>query len=200
MAAMLDTLAADAHHSLDIKHSRFLAHACALDTAAQALEIMQRVSTPDATHNCWAYRFGQDYRSSDDGEPSGTAGRPILAAIDGQGFDRVVVVVTRWYGGIKLGAGGLVRAYGGTAAECLRLATRRPLIAVTLLDLHCQFDDLGLVHAALAAFHADKLDEQFDATGAALRVQLPADQLAGLKTRLCDATRNRVHLSLPETA
>ncbi|WP_425522395.1 YigZ family protein, partial [Xanthomonas vasicola] len=85
MAAMLDTLAADAHHSLDIKHSRFLAHAAALDTPAHALEIVQRVSVPDATHNCWAYRFGQDYRSSDDGEPSGTAGRPILAAIDGQG-------------------------------------------------------------------------------------------------------------------
>lgn len=200
MATMLDTLAADAHHSLDIKHSRFLANAAALDSPAQALEIVQRVSVADATHNCWAYRFGQDYRSSDNGEPSGTAGRPILAAIDGQGYDRVVVVVTRWYGGIKLGAGGLVRAYGGAAAECLRLAARQPLIALSLLDLQCRFDDLGLVHAALSAFHADKLDEHFDAQGAALRVQLPADQLAGLKTRLCDATRNRVHLSSPEAA
>ncbi|MCC4620001.1 IMPACT family protein [Xanthomonas cassavae CFBP 4642] len=200
MTAMLDTLAADAHHSLDIKHSRFLAHAGVLDSPAQALEIVQRVSVRAATHNCWAYRFGQEYRSSDDGEPSGTAGRPILAAIDGQGLDRVVVVVTRWYGGIKLGAGGLVRAYGGTAAECLRLATRRPLIALTLLDLHCRFDDLGLVHAALVASHADRLDERFDADGAALRVQVPADRLAGLKTRLCDATRNRVHLSTPEAA
>ncbi|WP_181108644.1 IMPACT family protein [Xanthomonas arboricola] len=200
MATMLDTLAADAHHSLDIKHSRFLANAATLDSPAQALEIVQRVSVADATHNCWAYRFGQDYRSSDDGEPSGTAGRPILAAIDGQGYDRVVVVVTRWYGGIKLGAGGLVRAYGGAAAECLRLGTRQPLIALSLLELQCRFDDLGLVHAALSAFHADKLDERFDAQGAALRVQLPADQLAGLKTRLCDATRNRVHLSSPEAA
>ncbi|WP_372469609.1 DUF1949 domain-containing protein [Xanthomonas dyei] len=77
---------------------------------------------------------------------------------------------------------------------------RRPLVALTRLDLQCQFDDLGLVHAALAAFHVDKLDEHFDAQGAALRVQLPADQLAGLKTRLCDATRNRVHLSTPEAA
>ncbi|MCC4588797.1 IMPACT family protein [Xanthomonas sp. NCPPB 1067] len=200
MTAMPDTLAADAHHSLEIKHSRFVATACALESAQQALAIVQDVAVPDATHNCWAYRFGQDYRSSDDGEPSGTAGRPILAAIDGQGFDRVVVVVTRWYGGIKLGAGGLVRAYGGTAAECLRLATRRPLIASTRLDLRCQFDDLGLVHAALAAFQADKLDERFDADGAALRVQVQADRLAGLKTRLCDATRNRVHLSMPEAA
>src|SRR3546814_2284064 len=59
-------------------------------------------SVPDATHNCWAWRIGDDYRSNDDGEPAGTAGRPILAAIDGQGMDRVVVVVTRWFGGIKL--------------------------------------------------------------------------------------------------
>jgi len=64
----------------------------------------------DATHNCWAWRYGTHSRSSDDGEPAGTAGRPILAAIDGQGLDRLLVVVTRWYGGIKLGAGGLVRA------------------------------------------------------------------------------------------
>ncbi|BBJ96983.1 YigZ family protein [Xanthomonas campestris pv. campestris] len=197
---MPDTLAADAHHSLEIKHSRFVAQACALASPEQALEQVRRFAAVDATHNCWAYRYGQEYRSSDDGEPSGTAGRPILAAIDGQGYDRVVVVVTRWYGGIKLGAGGLVRAYGGTAAECLRLATRRPLVAMSLLALRCPFDDLGVVHAALSTFHADKLDEQFDAEGAALRVQVAADQLAGLKTRLCDATRNRVHLSTPEAA
>ncbi|AKS16727.1 MULTISPECIES: IMPACT family protein [Xanthomonas] len=200
MHAMPDTLAADAHHSLEIKHSRFVAQACALASPEQALEQVRRFAAVDATHNCWAYRYGQEYRSSDDGEPSGTAGRPILAAIDGQGYDRVVVVVTRWYGGIKLGAGGLVRAYGGTAAECLRLATRRPLVAMSLLALRCPFDDLGVVHAALSTFHADKLDEQFDAEGAALRVQVAADQLAGLKTRLCDATRNRVHLSTPEAA
>ena len=197
---MPDTLAADAHHSLEIKHSRFVAQACALASPEQALEQVRRFAAVDATHNCWAYRYGQEYRSSDDGEPSGTAGRPILAAIDGQGYDRVVVVVTRWYGGIKLGAGGLVRAYGGTAAECLRLAMRRPLVTVSLLALRCPFDDLGVVHAALSTFHADKLDEQFDTEGAALRVQVAADQLAGLKTRLCDATRNRVHLSTPEAA
>ncbi len=91
---------------------------------------MQQISNTTATHNCWAYRIGQDYRFNDDGEPGGTAGRPILQAIEGQGVDRVVVVVTRWYGGIKLGAGGLARAYGGTAAECLRLAERTPLVVM----------------------------------------------------------------------
>lgn len=64
----------------------------------------------------------------------------------------MVVVVTRWYGGIKLGAGGLMRAYGGTAAECLRMASRRALVTVRVFELHCRFDDLGVVHAALMCF------------------------------------------------
>ena len=116
---MSDTLPAPVSLAIEVKHSRFLARAAPADSTHAAQAFVGSVSDPDATHNCWAWRIGGDYRSSDDGEPAGTAGRPILAAIDGQGFDRVVVVVTRWFGGIKLGAGGLVRAYGGSAAECL---------------------------------------------------------------------------------
>ena len=175
---MPDTLAAPASHVLEIKHSRFLAQAMPIGSAADALSFIAGVSVADATHNCWAYRCGGEYRSSDDGEPAGTAGRPILAAIDGQGYDRIAVVVTRWYGGIKLGAGGLVRAYGGTAAECLRLA--------------CPFDELGTVYTQLAAHAADKLGEAFDEHGAQLAIELPADRVDGLKTQLRDATRDRV--------
>ena len=115
------TLAGPCQHLEEIKKSRFLAQAAPVDTPEQALAFVRQVGDPAATHNCWAYRIGQDYRFNDDGEPGGTAGRPILQAIEGQGIDRAVVVVTRWYGGIKLGAGGLVRAYGGTAAECRTL-------------------------------------------------------------------------------
>ncbi|WMJ68845.1 YigZ family protein [Stenotrophomonas sp. 24(2023)] len=189
---MSDTLATAVSHSLEIKHSRFTAHAAPIDGPAHALAFLQQVAVADATHNCWAYRHGQDYRSSDDGEPSGTAGRPILAAIDGQGFDQVMVVVTRWYGGIKLGAGGLVRAYGGTAAECLRTAPRQPLVALAQLQLMAGFEDLGALHAALAAHGADKQDEQFDAQGVRLQVSLPRDQVDALKMRLRDATRDRI--------
>jgi uncharacterized YigZ family protein len=192
-----DTLAARASHVLEVKHSRFLAQAAPVAGAEDALAFLREIGDPAATHNCWAYRIGQDYRSSDDGEPAGTAGRPILAAIDGQGFDQVMVVVTRWYGGIKLGAGGLVRAYGGSAAECLRLAPREPLIALATLELTCPFDDLGHVHAALAAHKAEKQDEGFDETGARLRVQLPADRVDALKSQLRDATRNRVRIVEP---
>lgn len=190
----LHTLAHPASHTVEIKHSRFTALAAAVESPAAALAYLDAVATPDATHNCWAWRIGGDYRSSDDGEPAGTAGRPILAAIDGQGYDRVMVVVTRWYGGIKLGAGGLVRAYGGAAAECLRLAERVPLIATTRLCLHVPFADLGTVHQLLPVFHADKHGERFDADGAWIDIELPVGEVDGLRPRLRDATRNRARI------
>jgi uncharacterized YigZ family protein len=193
---MSDTLAAPATHVLEVKHSRFLAQAAPVADAAEALAWLERVADRAATHNCWAYRIGQDYRSSDDGEPAGTAGRPILAAIDGQGFDRVMVVVTRWYGGIKLGAGGLVRAYGGAAAECLRTAPRQPLVAMRELTVRCGFEDIGSVHAALATFGAEKRDEAFDADGVRLQVVLPATQVAALQAQLRDATRDRARVQV----
>ena len=192
---MSDTLAAPATHAIEIKHSRFIAHAAPVDSPQAALEFLGTVADADATHNCWAYRIGAEYRSSDDGEPAGTAGRPILAAIEGQACDRVMVVVTRWYGGIKLGAGGLVRAYGGAAAECLRQAQRRPLVAMQELIVHCGFDDLGSVHAALAAHGAEKEQERFTETGAELRLRLPVSRVDALKTQLRDATRNRVRFA-----
>ncbi|MGN6513882.1 MAG: IMPACT family protein [Lysobacteraceae bacterium] len=191
---MSDTLAAPATHLLEVKHSRFLARAAPADSAAAALAFLDAVADRDATHNCWAYRIGGEYRSSDDGEPAGTAGRPILAAIDGQGYDRVMVVVTRWFGGIKLGAGGLVRAYGGAAAECLRTAPRRPLVAMRALVVDCGFADIGHVHAVLAACGADKRGECFDADGARLDVAVPADRVEALRAQLRDATRDRARV------
>jgi len=191
---MSDTLVAPAMHSIDVRHSRFLAQAAPAPDVAGALAFLAAHSDPDATHNCWAYRIGAEYRSSDDGEPAGTAGRPILAAIDGQGFDQIIVVVTRWYGGIKLGAGGLVRAYGGSAAECLRTAPRRPLVAMREVIVQAPFGDIGTVHAALAAHGATKLDETFGSDGVRLQVSLPADRVDVLKVHLRDATRDRARL------
>ena len=188
------TLAAPAAHELVVKHSRFLAQAAPVEDADAAMAFIASVSVPEATHNCWAWRIGDAYRSSDDGEPAGTAGRPILAAIDGQGLDGVAVVVTRWYGGIKLGAGGLVRAYGGAAAECLRTAGRREVIELVDVDVECPFADIAAVHAALPAFDAEKLAEDFTADGVRFRLRLPAAHVDALATRLRDATRDRARM------
>ena len=195
---MSTTLDGPTSHLLEVKHSRFLVHAAPVTTPEAALAFVVQVGDPAATHNCWAYRIGSEYRFNDDGEPAGTAGRPILAAIDGQGLDQVVAVVTRWFGGIKLGAGGLVRAYGGSAAECLRVAPRRMLIVHATVMLEYPFDVTGAVHAALAAHDAEKLDERFDADGVRLHLRLPESQLAPLKARLRDATRDRVRLRAVE--
>jgi uncharacterized YigZ family protein len=191
MSTMLHTLAAEARHSEDIRKSRFLAQAAPVETPQQALAWVQTVSDAAATHNCWAYRIGQDYRFNDDGEPGGTAGRPILQAIEGQGIDRVVVVVTRWYGGIKLGAGGLARAYGGTAAECLRLAERVPIVAMARLGLHCDFAELARMKARLKELGADIEQENFDASGVTLHLRLPQDHVGEAKMRIVDISRGR---------
>lgn len=189
---MSDTLAAPLRHEQLVKHSRFLVQAGPVASADDAMAFIAAVSDADATHNCWAWRVGEAFRSSDDGEPGGSAGRPILAAIDGAGFDQVAVVVTRWFGGIKLGVGGLVRAYGGSAASALRQAPRVPLVAMAGLEIGCGFDDLGHVHAALLAFAAHKDAETFDAAGAVPQVQLPVDRRQALEDALREATRGRV--------
>src|SRR3546814_16571945 len=110
-------------------------------------------------------------------------------------MDRVVVVVTRWFGGIKLGAGGLVRAYGGTAAECLRRAGRVALVDMRELALHAPFEDLGTVHATLAAASAEKLSETFNTASTRLLLRLPADGADALKRLLSEPTRNRVRFA-----
>lgn len=191
MTDTLHTLAVACQHSEDIKKSRFLAQASPVQTPEQALAFVRQVSDAAATHNCWAYRIGQDYRFNDDGEPGGTAGRPILQAIEGQGIDRAVVVVTRWYGGIKLGAGGLVRAYGGTAAECLRRAERVPIVAMARLGLRCDFAELALLKARLRELDAEVQQERFDADGVALEIQLPEGRVDEALSRITDISRGR---------
>jgi len=192
MSDTLYTLTDICQHVQDIKKSRFFAQAAPVNTPDEAVALVRQVGDPAATHNCWAYRIGQDYRFNDDGEPGGTAGRPILQAIEGQAIDRAVVVVTRWYGGIKLGAGGLARAYGGTAAECLRLAPRRPIVAMARLALHCEFGELSLLKARLKDWGAQIEREDFDATGVSLLIGLPENHVEDMSARITDISRGRL--------
>lgn len=189
-----ETLAGAAEAVLEVKKSRHRAKAQHVADPDAAMAFIAAVGQEAATHHCWAYRIGQAYRFSDDGEPSGTAGRPILAAIDGQGMDEVVVVVTRWYGGIKLGAGGLVRAYGGAASEALRTAARRPLVAQSTVVLRADFAQAQTLHLLLASFDALKLDEQFDADGLRIKARIATDAIDALAERLNDTTRGQGRL------
>lgn len=196
--AAAETLAAPAQAALEAKRSRFVAHAAPVDSPDDAMAWIAGVSDPQATHNCWAWRIGDAYRFNDDGEPGGSAGRPILAAIDGQGVDRVAVLVVRWYGGTNLGVGGLVRAYGGVAAECLRAAPRRPLVHWRETTLHCDFALAATVHELLARTGAAKTGEVFDEHGLHLSLRVPASSYPGLAERLRDLSRGAATLVDPE--
>lgn len=191
MSEPLSTLAQRCRYQQEIRKSRFLALAAPIASGEEALAFLREVADPAATHNCWAYRVGQDYRFNDDGEPGGTAGRPTLQAIEGQQMDGVMVVVTRWYGGIKLGAGGLIRAYGGTTAECLRLAERVPIVAMARLALRVEFAELALLKARLKDLQAQIEAEQFDADGVALQLQLPGARVDEVALLVRDLTRGR---------
>jgi uncharacterized YigZ family protein len=191
MSDTLSTLVQRCRHQEEIKKSRFLAIAAPVSSVEQAMAFLHEVADPAATHNCWAYRIDQAYRFNDDGEPGGTAGRPILQAIDGQQMDRVAVVVTRWYGGIKLGAGGLVRAYGGTAAECLRGAERTPIVAMARLGVHCDFAELALLKARLQELQAELEHETFGADGVELQWRMPESEVAEAELRINHISRGR---------
>lgn len=192
------TLSQDAYHEIEIKRSRFLALAHPVASLDEGVSWIESTRVVDATHNCWAVRVGEAYRSSDDGEPGGSAGRPILAAIDGSGMDGVAVVVVRWYGGTKLGVGGLIRAYGGAAAECLRLAERRVVRELVRAELSAPFELSGALYHFCNQHHLSREGEAHGAEGLTLRVVLEKQQLDELQTALNEVTRGRGQLIVKE--
>ena len=191
---MTFSLAAPCEYQETIRKSRFVAKAAPVSSLEEAKAFIQTVSDATATHNCWAWKIGNQYRFSDDGEPGGTAGRPMLTAIEGQDCDRVVVVVIRWFGGIQLGTGGLARAYGGSAAKCLQAGERVELVPRIRCRCHCRFAELALLKAHLADFDALLEQETFDAEGAELLLALPEAQCAAFQRLLADISRGRSEL------
>lgn len=186
------TLTAPSQFRQDIKKSRFIASAAPICSEADAKSYLAEIAAADAGHNCWAWRLGQSYRFSDDGEPSGTAGKPILQAIDGQNLDGVVVNVSRWFGGILLGSGGLIRAYGGTAAQCLREAEKTMLVEMTSVEISVRFEDVALLQARIPTFaHASIIAQNFTETGANLTISVASEAAGALKSYAIDSTRGR---------
>jgi thymidylate synthase len=178
----------------EIRKSRFITLAAPINSPAEAQAFIDQHSDLNATHNCWAWKLADQYRSTDDGEPGGTAGRPILAAIDAQDFDQVVVLVIRWYGGIQLGTGGLARAYGGGANKCLQQAERSPLIHRVQLSFDCTFSELALVKLRLTELNGLLLNETFTANGVDLQISLGPEHIDTLQRQLADLSRGRIVL------
>ncbi|MET9934247.1 MULTISPECIES: YigZ family protein [unclassified Streptomyces] len=194
------TLAREGVHETEINRSRFL---CALAPVAderEAQEFVARVRAehPTATHNCFAYVLGADasvQRASDDGEPGGTAGVPMLQMLLRREMRYVAAVVTRYYGGVKLGAGGLIRAYGGVVGEALDAfgtVTRQRFRLATVTVDHQR---------------AGRLENDLRATGRAVRdvryadavtigIGLPDADVEAFRAWLADATAGTAALEL----
>jgi uncharacterized YigZ family protein len=190
----LVTLAGPSCLEEEIKKSRFIAHATALASVDEVSSFLETVRQPKASHHCWAYKFDELYRWSDDGEPAGTAGKPMLGAIERLGLDRVVVVVIRYFGGVKLGASGLVRAYGGVAAACLEAAakeTRHPMVRVVI---RAPFECQGQVFAVLHRFKLEPPDSDslnYTEGGVELSLELLPGRVESLAGELAQATRGQ---------
>lgn len=192
---MTFTLTDEASCEEEVRKSRFLVLAAPVSSVEAAVAFIERVSVPTATHNCWAWKLGNQYRFNDDGEPGGTAGRPILAAIEGQDCDQVVVVVIRWYGGIKLGTGGLMRAYGGCAARCLQQADKQPLVLRQDFGFACTYAEWPLIKARLATLAAVVLDEEYQALEIALRIAIEPQRRDEVAALLANVSSGRIVLS-----
>lgn len=130
----------------EVKKSRFIARAAYITSREQAMAMLVQAKQdyPDARHHCWAYLIGNPAAASsaamnDDGEPSGTAGKPILNVIQHKGIGDVMIVVIRYFGGIKLGAGGLTRAYSGATESVMSQLAIEQQVAMQQLNLNCDF-------------------------------------------------------------
>lgn len=178
-----------------VKGSRFVADV--LPVASEAVAALAvvgevRVREVGATHHCWAFRL-QDGRSraSDDGEPAGTAGAPMLRHLGGADLVDVVTVVTRYYGGTKLGTGGLIRAYGGAVASALSVAAVvvRPVVVAFAVDL--PYELTGQVEGVLAAWSATVVDATYGVS-VAMVVTVAEEVAEGFEAALPEATSGRV--------
>ena len=166
-----------------------------LAAAAAAFVERLRGEFDDATHNCFAWTLADGtQRSSDDGEPKGTAGRPILLEIEGRQLLDVAVVVTRYYGGTKLGTGGLVRAYGEAAAAALERAKIVEVPVVETLRLRYGYDLTGAVSSVLNAFEAVPTRADY---GAAVEqeVAVPVEQVEEFQRALTEAVSARIEIA-----
>ena len=191
------TLENEIYFEEDIKKSRFQAIAAPVESEQAVKEFLELHKDISTTHQCWAWKVGHTVRFNDDGEPSGTAGRPILAVIEGNDLTNVIVLVNRWYGGVKLGTGGLVRAYGGCAGQCLIQAEKIELIEKKIVRFKCLFNEWSIFEYELKHQNIE-FQEAYTSEGVEVTAKLQIHQISGLELKIQDVTRGREQLKIEE--
>ena len=190
---MPQTILSPVHHELIIKKSRFLACVQPMADRAGAQKVVTRLRAdhPGAAHVCWALLAGGQSAAVDDGEPSGTAGRPMLDVLRHQDLEGVLATVVRYFGGVKLGAGGLVRAYTDSVAQALLQAQKIAIIRQRLLRCAVPYPLEGLLRRELelAGATLEQVEHQQDVL---FSFTLPDDKADALIVRLNEAGSGRV--------
>lgn len=194
------TLAAPVHSERIIKKSRFIGCVQPMSDRAGAQKVVAALwaQHPGARHVCWALLAGGQSAAVDDGEPSGTAGRPMLDVLRHQNLEGVLATVVRYFGGVKLGAGGLVRAYTDAVAQALLQAEKVPIVRLATLRCVVPYAMEGLLRRELDAAGASLLAVTHG-QAVELCFNLPEDAAAALRARLAEAGQGRIEwLAVPD--
>lgn len=197
--------AAQTRAELLVVNSRFIATVAPVFSVDEAKAFIQRIKQEfaDATHNVPAYLIGYGAtvtaHCQDDGEPAGTAGRPILAVLQGSGLGDIAVVVTRYFGGTKLGTGGLVRAYTDATKEVLAILPHAEKIPTHTVMMVLPYNLLERVRLLVAAHNGRILDETF-AADITLTTQFTVEQFPAFQTALHEMTHGTLTAEIVETA
>ena len=187
--------------SVEVKKSRFVAFAWHVNSEEEALDLIGQVRDPSASHTCWAIRIGgRVCRCSDDGEPSGTAGRPILNTVESMNLDQVCVAVTRYYGGTKLGTGGLCRAYSGAARELLQQIPLQEIIPMREVGITVPTEFLGVAFHVIENHDGKDVVEEFDEKHGdrfVVRFNVEEKEYQAIANHLQESSRGKISLHDP---
>lgn len=194
MDSELFTIVNPVSYEVTIKRSVFLAELTPATDKEVALATIEagRREHKGATHNCYAYRLGNtglEYRMSDDGEPSGTAGKPILFCLQKSKLTNVVLLVNRWYGGVKLGSSGLARAYAECATEVIGMAEIIPALHINTFMVYCEYQDESRITNVLAVNNVKYSVEYGDTV--CFRSQIPLKHLVEISKQVTECTNGR---------
>jgi uncharacterized YigZ family protein len=182
-----------------LKGSRFIASAGKVTTEEEVAVFLEQVAKeyPDATHHCFAWRVGSGkkgrYRYSDNGEPSGTAGLPIFRVIEGRKFSNIIIIVTRYFGGIKLGTGGLIRAYSKSATDVLKECVLEKSYPMETATIKTSIEFVSLVQHIISSFKATLVDSVYGEQPT-FTIEIRASKFKEFKTKLRDATNGQVEI------
>ncbi|WP_417067682.1 IMPACT family protein [Niveibacterium terrae] len=191
---MPQTLASPAHSEVVIKKSRFIGCVQPVPDRARAQQLVAglRAEHPDARHICWALLAGGDSAAVDDGEPGGTAGRPMLEVLRHQDLEGVLATVVRYFGGIKLGAGGLVRAYTDSVAQALLVAQKVPIVKHLTLVCEAPYAFEGLLRREIEAAQGDLVEVRHGIIQVEFRFTVTEAAAESLKARLGESGQGRI--------